>query len=92
MTLVDQLKPLVEGNDKYLQKAPEALLAIYTHTSLSRQIIKKEWSFRTQLWSIVGARESWFMCSGSAICLVMSVNGNFIILLAELSPGKKLDF
>lgn len=40
--LADQLKPLVEGNDKYLQKAPEALLAMCVHASLSRQTIEKE--------------------------------------------------
>lgn len=42
MILADQLKPLVEGNDKYLQKAPEALLAMCVHASLSRQTIEKE--------------------------------------------------
>jgi len=38
MTLADQLKPLVEGNDKYLQKAPEALLAIYNNEGGGGQV------------------------------------------------------
>ena len=39
----DQLKFFwVKGNDKYLEKALEAVLSRYTHSSLSKQIIKKE--------------------------------------------------